>query len=165
MLQSITLRRATPADDPVLAQHFYQMWRDLNVPPEEIRPDWRDRTLRYIAKARETLEYAAFIAEVQSAEGKPLIIGSAGCQIFDGLYPLVLMPTYRKDGYIWGVFVEAAYRRQGIARQLTEAAIAHLKAIGCARAVLNASPMGRSVYEKMGFVPGNALFLELRESV
>jgi len=132
------------------------MWLDLEVPTSAMQPDWLDRTLRYIEQARRELDYAAFVAEVDGA-----VVGSVGCQRFAGLYPLVFTADYRLDGYIWGVYVEPAYRRRGIGGQLTQCAIAHLKSIGCTRAVLNASPMGKSVYQNLGFVPSNLMQLKL----
>jgi GNAT superfamily N-acetyltransferase len=71
------------------------------------------------------------------------------------------MPQYRKYGYIWGVYVEPAYRKQGIAKQLTSATVNYLKAVGCTRAVLNASPLGKPVYESLGFSNSNAMQLDL----
>jgi ribosomal protein S18 acetylase RimI-like enzyme len=68
----------------------------------------------------------------------------------------------RCDGYIWGVYVEPAYCNRGIATQLIQQAIAHLKAIGCAHAVLNASPSGKPVYSRLGCVDSNLMRLDLR---
>lgn len=150
------IREARLEDDATIAHHFYQMWRDLDTPDYAIRTDWLECTLRYIGWARQTLSYAAFVAEHED-----VVIGSVSCQILTGAYPMVLSPDYRKDGYIWGVYVEPDYRRCGIATRLTDQAIAHLRQIGCTRAVLNASVMGRPVYERMGFVTSNVMQLEL----
>ncbi|HEY9626255.1 MAG TPA: GNAT family N-acetyltransferase [Coleofasciculaceae cyanobacterium] len=59
-------------------------------------------------------------------------------------------------------YVEPAYRHQGIATQLTQRANAHLKAIGCTHAVLNASPSGQPLYAQLGFTAGNLMRLDLR---
>lgn len=53
------------------------------------------------------------------------------------------------------------YRRQGIATQLTETAIAYLKSLNCTKAVLNASSSGKPVYEQLGFIAGNEMTLNL----
>lgn len=155
--QRFQVRAATLAEEPLVAHHFYQMWLDNQIAKEVIAIDWLDIILQFIHQARQTLGYQAFVAEVG---GK--VVGSAGCQQLAGLYPNIINATERCDGYIWGVYVEPAYRGQGIATQLTQQAIAHLKTIGCTHAVLNASPSGRPVYERLGFVGSNAMKLDLR---
>jgi GNAT superfamily N-acetyltransferase len=149
---TITIRSATVADDPLIAAHFYQMWRDNDVPAEAIAPNWQAEIQHYFDEARRSLGYQAFVAEVNDQ-----IAGSAGCQRFAGLYPNILNDSYRQDGYIWGVYVEPAFRRQRIATQLTQQAIAYLCSIGCTHAVLNASPAGKRVYSRLGFADSNVM--------
>ena len=106
--------------------------------------------------ARQELEFQAFVARIDNE-----IVGSASCQLFTGLYPAILKTQQRNYGYIWNVYVEPQYRRRGIAIELTKAAIAHLKNLNCTKAVLNASPSGKYVYEKLGFTAGNEMILNL----
>ena len=153
---NITIREASQNEDSLIAQHFYQMWMDNDVPDESIRSNWLETTLQFINNARQDLFYQAFIAEVDG-----VAIGSASCQIFAGLYPQVLAENYRKYGYIWGVYVEPAYRRRGIAKQLTNMAIAYLKSLGCTRVILHASPSGKPVYTSLGFSESNEMRLDL----
>ncbi|GAB4382680.1 MAG: hypothetical protein Kow00121_43290 [Elainellaceae cyanobacterium] len=152
----IQVREATPQEDGLIAEHFYQMWQDNGVPTEAIQPDWRDITLQFIEQARQCLKYQAFVAIVEGG-----IIGSSSCQLHAGLYPDILQPGYRQYGYVWGVFVEPSYRKQGIASQLTQQTIDYLKSIGCTRVILNASPFGKPVYDRLGFVPGNVMQLDV----
>jgi len=152
----VQFRPATPEEDCIIARHFYQLWLDNGLTTEQIEPDWQQITLDYIADARATLSYQAFVAE---AAGQ--IVGSAGGQRFAGLYPINFTSAFRRDGYLWGVYVEPEFRRQGIGKRLIEQALAHLRSLGCTRAVLNASPSGKPVYEQLGFVPGNAMTMAL----
>ncbi|BAY43731.1 putative acetyltransferase [Scytonema sp. HK-05] len=152
----IQTREATPEEDSLIAKHFYQMWRDIGVPDDAINSNWLEITLQFIEQARRDLFYKAFVAEVDGG-----VVGSASCQLFTGFYPNVLKHQYRQFGYIWGVYVEPSYRKQGIAKQLTSATVNYLKAVGCTRAVLNASPLGKPVYESLGFSSGNAMQLDL----
>lgn len=152
----IDIRKATPTEDPLIAQHFYQMWLDVGVRSESIQSHWFDITVQFIDRARKQLCYQAFVA---LADGK--IIGSASCQLFDGLYPNILAAEYRSYGYLWGVYVEASYRHQGIGAELVREAIAYLKSIGCTRAVLNAAPLAQSFYTNLGFGEGNQMHLDL----
>lgn len=91
------VRPSTPEEDSLIAKHFYQMWLDLDVPETAIEPDWLNIMLKYIEQARQTLHYQAFVADINGQ-----IVGSAGCQRFAGLYPLILKAEYRQYGYIWG---------------------------------------------------------------
>ncbi|WP_110986821.1 GNAT family N-acetyltransferase [Acaryochloris thomasi] len=152
------VREAIPQEDHLLALHFYQLWRDNQVPEQGLIDDWLTVTVEFIANARKTLNYRAFVVEV---EGR--VVGSVGCQLFDGLYPLILAETQRKYGYIWGVYVEPDYRGQGIGTRLTEMAVEYLRSQHCTRAILHASPSGQPVYEHLGFIPSNEMRLDLCE--
>jgi ribosomal protein S18 acetylase RimI-like enzyme len=154
--QKIQIRAETPQEDALIGEHFYQMWLDIGISPEAITADWLDTVLHFIDHARRELEYQAFVAEIDG-----FIVGSVGCQRFAGLYPNIMKARERCDGYIWGVYVQPAYRRQGIATQLTKKAMNHLKTIGCTHAVLNASPDGEPVYSQLGFINSNLMRLDL----
>ena len=154
--KQIAIREATLQEDSLIAKHFYQLWLDVGVPEDLIHSDWENVTLGFIEQARQNLFYQGFVALVDG-----VVVGSASCQLFAGLYPHALKEKYRKYGYIWGVYVEKPYRRQGIAKKLTRTTIEYLQAIGCTRAVLNASPEGKPVYENLGFISSNAMHLDL----
>ena len=78
------------------------------------------------------------------------------------MYPAVLKAEQRNYGYIWNVYVLPEHRRQGIATELTKVAVNYLKSLNCTKAILNASPSGKPVYEQLGFVAGNEMVLDLR---
>jgi ribosomal protein S18 acetylase RimI-like enzyme len=162
-----TLREATTQDDWIIAKHFYQLWLDNDIPPESIKENWEETTLDFIKMARQQLSYKAFVAEVNNHENHEnhetnnQVVASVSCQIFSGLYPNAIKEEYRKYGYIWGVYVEHNYRRQGVGTQLTKAAVDYLKSINCTRVILNASPTGRPVYSNLGFCESNLMHLDL----
>jgi len=152
----VKIARANPEQDIIVARHFYQLWLDNHVPPDLIRDDWLHTTVKFIQNARRELQFQAFVAQIEHQ-----IIGSVSCQLYAGLYPSPFQIQHRHYGYIWNVYVDAKYRRQGIATKLTQAAVEHLKSLHCTKAVLNASPTGKPVYEKLGFMPGNEMVLNL----
>ena len=152
----IEIREASLEEDLQIAQHFYQLWRDNDVPSESVKSDWLETILQFIDRARQDLFYKAFVAEINGT-----VVGSASCQLFAGLYPLALTEDYRKYGYIWGVYVEPPYRKRGIAKQLTSQAIAHLKSLNCTRVILHASPSGKPVYSSLGFSESHEMRLDL----
>lgn len=154
--QTINIREASPQEETLIAEHFYQMWRDNEVPADSIRSDWLDITLQFISRASQELCYKAFVAEINTK-----VIGSASCQLFGGLYPQVLENQYRKYGYIWGVYVEPPHRRKGLGKKLTNTAVDHLKLLGCTRVILHASPLGKLVYSSLGFSDSNEMRVDL----
>ena len=129
---------------------------DNNIAPDRIDDDWLSITLDFMIKARQELSFQAFVATIDSN-----IVGSASCQLFAGLYPSPFKPSFRQYGYVWNVFVESAYRRQSIATKLTKTTIDYLQSLNCTHAILHASPHGKPVYEKLGFVDKNEMILEL----
>jgi ribosomal protein S18 acetylase RimI-like enzyme len=155
-MDNIWFREANSNDDATIARHFFQLWRDNEIPETSIQANWREITQQFIENARETLAYKAFIAEIKGE-----IVGSAGCQLFAGLYPHALNEQQRKYGYIWGVFVESEYRQQGIAQRLTQMAIAHLQSLNCTSVILHASPAGKPLYSKLGFKASNEMRLDI----
>ena len=153
---NLTIIPTTCTEDSIIARHFYRLWLDNNVEPNSIQDDWQETTLEFIAKARSELSFQAFIGRIDGET-----VGSVSCQIFAGLYPFPFKPGIRKYGYIWNVYVESAYRRQGIGSKLTNKAIDYLRSLDCTHAILHASPHGKPVYEKLGFVTKNEMILDL----
>jgi ribosomal protein S18 acetylase RimI-like enzyme len=153
---NINFREANLMEDCLIAEHFYQMWLDLNVSADDIKPDYIEITQKFIKNARSQLNYKAFVAESGNK-----VVASGSCQLFSGLYPPILKEDYRKYGYVWGVYVEPEYRQQGIAKKLTLLITNYLKSLGCTRVVLNASPQGQSIYSSLGFCESNAMHLDL----
>lgn len=156
MTNSINIRPAGPDDRHALAEAFYSMWIDNSMKEDDFIPDWKEKTLAFMADAEHHSQGRAFVA---SADG--VFAGGAQCLVSRKLYPQALKPDVRKDGYIWGVYVNLAYRRTGLATKLTDACIAYLRDIGCTRAVLHASPTGKPVYAALGFHETNEMRLEL----
>ena len=74
-----------------------------------------------------------------------------GVQV-DGQWACVAL-TLRVDGDVSVQYVatEARYRRRGLAARVISAALAEARADGMLTATLQASPDGRSVYERLGF--------------
>ena len=65
--------------------------------------------------------------------------------------------VFESVGWIAMVLVDKAYRHRGIATRLVEHALEHLDGRGVATARLDATPLGRPVYERMGFLPEHDL--------
>ena len=181
----VLLRAATPEDDPVIAQFYFDMWADYNM-TAQLSEQWLEQTLAFIAHAREHLDFSAFVAEMPAEDtivanqpasyqrsdqcsdqrsdqrsDEAQVLGVAACQRFAGLYPWIFKPEKRLHGYIWGVRVVPEARRRGIARLLVTACCDYLRELGCHRVRLHAATQGKALYEGLEFTPGNEVVLEL----
>jgi ribosomal protein S18 acetylase RimI-like enzyme len=169
----VLLRVATPEDDPVIAQFYFDMWADYNM-TAQLSEQWLEQTVAFIAHAREHLDFGAFIAEMPPEDtivanqpashqhsDEAQVLGVAACQRFEGLYPWVFTMDKRMHGYIWGVRVVPQARRRGIARLLVSACRDYLRELGCHRVRLHAATQGKALYESLGFTLSNEMVLEL----
>lgn len=134
------------------ADFWLAMFQEVGIVAEsDMVRDWRTRFRGYFE--RRILEgEARFFVAIDGGE----IVGTAGALIADG-YPFAVHGI--KRGYIFGVRVEPAHRKRGIATQLTQEAAAFLRALDCERIRLHASRFGRPIYERLGFRPTNEMEL------
>ena len=151
-----TIRVGGDLDIVFLADALREMWLDNGITAEQIEPDYRERVARFVADGQREAALEFFVAE---REGRR--VGAACCQLYRGAYPSIVTPETRCFGYVWGVHVAAEERKGGLGRRLTEVCVDALRARGCTHAVLNASPSGRSIYERIGFQPSNEMRLTL----
>jgi GNAT superfamily N-acetyltransferase len=79
------------------------------------------------------------------------VVGSAALTLATSL-PRPTDSRDELDGRIRSVYVDPHVRRRGIATALVRAAIARAHACGVSRLTLGASPDGKPMYEKLGFV-------------
>lgn len=163
MTPPFVVRRAGPADIPSLARHRAAMFRDMG----SLAPDREEALTRatetYLHRAMPSGEYLAWVA--QSAGEQPVTIGGAGAQLRSILprpgsagTELELGP----EAIVLNVYVERAWRRQGVADALMRALLDDLAGTGIGRIVLHASDEGRRLYERLGFVPTNEMQLTAR---
>jgi GNAT superfamily N-acetyltransferase len=153
---NINIREAQLQDEALIGEHLYQLAKEVLVPAEFIESNYQEITQKFIANARQEMNYGGFIAEVNEKA-----IASVSCQLYEKPYPQIIKIERRQWGYIWGLYVEPDYRGQGIGSQLMNRAIKYLKSLGCSRAILHTSPLGKPIYERLGFTNSNELFLDL----
>jgi len=157
-MSTYSIRLATEADADVIAGQRAAMFRDMgNIDKADIAPLMR-ATAAWLRVAMPAGEYVGWMA--QAGDAPERVIGGAGMQL------RALIPRHRsrgrgilegRQGLIVNVFVERAYRRQGVARALTQAALTWGRQAGLASIVLHASPAGRPLYDTLGFVPTNEM--------
>jgi ribosomal protein S18 acetylase RimI-like enzyme len=153
--EDLRIREAELQDLPLLTALSAEAVRELGN-AEVTQRGWQERFATYFHDRREAGEAQWFVA----CNGATIIGMSAASIINDHRAAVFL----RHRGYISGVFVKPAFRRRGIARALTRAAMDWLKARGCNVARLRPSKQGEPLYRSMGFVPSGELEIELISS-
>ena len=149
-------RTASEADDTIVARHYLWIWESYGTPPEHFYQDAEARVVAFLREGRESWKSGVFLA---IEDGRS--VGSAACQIQIAPYAEVIKPAHRRFGYIWSVYVDPAFRQRGIARQLVERCVAHLRSIGCTKAVLHSSDAGEQLYTSLGFERAKEMRLPL----
>ena len=100
-------------------------------------------------------EYLGWFAVAENGA----IAAGAGLWLMD--WPPHMIGPGSRRGNILNVYTDPEYRRQGLARRLTETAIEWCRANGIATVILHASDEGRELYRSLGFEPTN----EMRKTV
>ena len=152
--------RRTPADVedlvallPEFADMYARMIRECGLDGQGFVDDWHDRLVAYFTGE---LRRGAMMLYVAKIDAK--VVGSAAVFINDGRTNQVLRDRFAT---IAGVFVEPAYRGRGIARALTESAVAWARGQGCASIRLSSSKDAEPLYRSLGFQDGRELVLKL----
>ena len=99
----------------------------------------------YYKSALETGEHIAYLVYDNET-----LIGAGGVSFYQ------VMPTYHnptgKKAYIMNMYTASEYRRQGIAFHTLDLLVKDIRKQGISQITLEATEMGRSLYEKYGFV-------------
>lgn len=97
---------------------------------------------------REALASGAHVAYLLFDGGS--LAGAGGISFYQ------VLPTYHNptgtNGYIMNMYTRPAYRRRGIAYKALDLLVAAARERGVSRITLEATEMGRPLYEKYGFV-------------
>ncbi len=144
-------RLATIADAALISSHrramFEAMGRGTAETLDAMTRSFEPRVLPRLADGR----YTGWIITDAASP-----IASAGLLILEWP-PHPLDPTGDSRAYLLNVFVQPAYRRRGLARQLVNLCLAEAHRRGIRIASLHASDQGRPVYESLGFHAANEM--------
>ena len=141
----IEYRMATVEDADTLAVIRLDFFGEGRAFSEEDKKVLLENNRSYL---RESLTEGSFVAWIALSEGE--IVATSGVNFFR-------QPPNPgcKNGQVANIanmFTYAPYRKQGIATKLFALCVEEAKKRGCGKVVLNASDMGRPLYEKYGFV-------------
>ena len=140
-----TFRMGVPGDVPVLVEYWHAMLVECGLQGSGFVPDWRER-LAATFEADLAMESGVWFVAEAGAGGA--ITGTCALFFQTGRSNISLDIT----AMLAGMYVPPEFRGKGIARGLLERAIAYCRERGVKTIRLNASAMGRPLYESAGFV-------------
>jgi GNAT superfamily N-acetyltransferase len=155
---TVTTRPVTPDDVELICDQRERLFRESNSPgrTEEVI---RTQTAHFRPWLVPRLRDGSYFGFILEDAGKA--VAGIGLMVIEWP-PGPNHPTSDKRGYVLNVFVEPTHRRQGLAEKLMALADSEFTRRGATYAVLNATKMGRPLYEKLGWTATNEMAKVLR---
>ena len=144
---SITYRPADMKDVEVLAI----LRREFLVEVADARPDDETILPRLRNWFKEKLQSGHFCA-ILACNGDE-VIASSGLVVHE--HPPGIMIPNGREAYIMNMYTKPQWRGQGIATIVFRKLLDIAREKDCSRVALHALPLGRAIYQKEGFVPGD----------
>ena len=145
-MKEYTYKKADISDLELLVSSRVMVLKAANKLPEDTDMSEIERQSReYYKRALADGSHTAYLV----FDGEKLI-GAGGISYYT-VMPTCCDPTGKK-AYVMNMYTDPEYRRQGIAYKTLELLVADSKARGVEHITLEATDMGRPLYEKFGFV-------------
>ena len=146
MAKNYEYKKATIADIDELVRTRIIVLRTANKLSNDVDMSLVEKeSYEYYKNALETGEHIAYLVYDNET-----FIGAGGVSFYQ------VMPTYHnptgKKAYIMNMYTAPAYRRQGIAFHTLDLLVNDAREHGVSQIALEATDMGRPLYEKYGFV-------------
>ena len=146
MTKNYEYKKATIADIDELVRTRIIVLRAANKLSNDVDMSLVEKeSYEYYKRALETGEYIAYLVYDNGA-----FVGAGGVSFYQ------VMSTYHnpagKKTYIMNMYTAPEYRRQGIAIHTLDLLVKDVRKQGVSQIALEATEMGRPLYEKYGFV-------------
>ena len=146
MVERFECKRATMEDiDELVSTRLIVLRAANKLSDDEVMSVVEEESFAYYRRALESGEHIAYLVY---DNGK--FIGAGGLSFYQ------VMPTYHnptgKKAYIMNMYTASEYRRQGIAFHTLDLLVNDAREQGVSQIALEATDMGRPLYEKYGFV-------------
>lgn len=146
---SLTYKKATIEDIDILIETRITVLRAANQLSDEVdMTEVRNQSYEYYRQALTDDTHVAYLVLDEEE-----VVGAGGVSFFR------VMPTFHnatgKKAYIMNMYTKPEYRRRGIAYQTLDLLVAEARKKGIKVISLEATKMGRALYEKYGFVKMN----------
>ncbi len=149
---SLTLRPSTLADLETHVAHRVAMFRDMEVGSEEGLKRMADAFRHQLRVWLVTGQCRGLMLEDQGR-----IVASLLLQLRDTV-PTPVTPLSVR-GYLFNLYTDPSYRRQGLAARITDAMLELARGIGVEIMELHSSLEAEGLYQRMGFVPTSEMRL------
>lgn len=150
-----SLSLASPEDLDLLVSHRLSMWLDIHPELEQGVKEMDGLTRRWVKRELARGKLVGFI--VRAAGGR---VAGSGCIWLRNEQPRPNNPRGEAP-YLLSMYTNKEFRRKGVARLVVKRALKWSKENGYDRVNLHASPMGKPLYESMGFEPTTEMRLKL----
>ena len=146
MLERFEYKRATMEDIDELVRTRIIVLRAANKLSDDVNMSLVEKeSFAYYKHALESGEHIAYLVYDDDT-----FVGAGGVSFYQ------VMPTYHnptgKKAYIMNMYTAPEYRRQGIALHTLDLLVQDAKKQGVSQIALEATDMGRPLYERYGFV-------------
>ena len=143
---SLNYRKATIADLEILTETRIEVLRAANQLSNDVdMSEVKKQSLEYYQNALINNSHLAYLIFDEDK-----FVGAGGISYFQ------VMPTYHnptgKKAYIMNMYTSPEYRRQGIAIHTLDLLVNDARKQGVSQIALEATDMGRPLYEKYGFI-------------
>lgn len=141
-----TYKKATLEDLDILTETRIEVLRAANQLSNDVdMSEVKQQSFQYYQNALQNNTHVAYLIY----DGD-VFVGAGGISYYQ------VMPTYHnpsgKKAYVMNMYTKPEYRRQGIAMKTLELLVSDAKERGVSVISLEATDMGRPLYEKYGFV-------------
>jgi GNAT superfamily N-acetyltransferase len=140
----ITIRPVCANDFATICAHRRQMFAEMGTAAATLDAA-SESYAAWLAPRLADGRYFGFLAEDEGA-----VIGGVGLRIMD-FPPNPNHPETDQRGLVLDMYLQPEYRRRGLAADLMRRAEQKLRERGIVYATLQASAMGRPLYEKLGW--------------
>ncbi|ACO44874.1 GNAT family N-acetyltransferase [Deinococcus deserti] len=138
------LRPATAADADIIAAHRGQMFVDMNELTSQGAEEQLDLWAGWLRSALPQGEYTGILAVYEAQ-----VVGGVGMMVHPKI-PSVRDPALF-SAYVMNMYVAPPHRRRGLAEALMREMLEVIRSKGMNSVKLHAAPMGRAIYERLGF--------------
>lgn len=146
---ALSYRKASLADLEILTETRIEVLRAANQLGTDIdMSEVKKQSREYYQNSLKNNTHSAYLIF-----DKEIFVGAGGISYYQ------VMPTYHnptgKKAYIMNMYTNPCYRRQGIAFKTLDLLVTDAREKGITAISLEATDMGRPLYEKYGFIKMN----------
>jgi GNAT superfamily N-acetyltransferase len=154
-MSDFTIRAATLTDIPEIVRQRFAMFFDMGSGDAVSLAPMLVKFEEYLREAVPNGAYRGWFAI--APDGRV----AAGAAVAVIPWPAGAWNPDNRRPYILNMYAYAEFRRQGLARRLTQTCLDWCCAQGFPSVTLHASDFGRGIYESLGFRPTNEMRLKL----